>query len=99
MGRVQGHSKQAPGRLDDKIGVSRRMNETLEEMAQAPFESVLIGFPVLVRSERLADAFAEQIESPRRRVLESVEERRIPAAEREVPLPRPVSGEVRVEAV
>ena len=71
------------------------MNETLEEMAQAPFESILIGFPELVRSEGLADALAEQVENPCPRVPESVEEQRIPAAEREVPVP----GEVRVEAV
>ncbi len=76
------------GRLDEKIEMNRRMNETSEEMAQAPFKSALSEFPMLVRSDGFADAFGEQAESPCTRVLENIEERRILAAEREVLQPR-----------
>ena len=84
------------GKLDDKIEMNRRMNETSEEMAQAPFKSVLSEFPMLVRSDGFADTFDEQVESPCTRVLEDVEEWRILAAEREVLQPRLALGEARM---
>ena len=75
------------------------MNETLEEMALAPFKSVLTKFPMLVRSDGFADAFAEREESPCPRVLGIVEERRILAASVRLLQPRRVLGEAWVGAV
>ena len=58
------------GTLDDKIEVSRRMNETLEEMARALFKSWFVDFdPVRAKMEgretglpdHLADLFPDQL--------------------------------------
>lgn len=49
------------GALDDKIELNRRMNETLEEIAQALFKSWFVGFdPVVVNALRAGNPIPEK---------------------------------------
>ena len=50
------------GTLDDKIDLNRRMNETLEAMAQALFKSWLVDFdPVHAKAERRKPGFPQAV--------------------------------------